>query len=383
MAGLSREGFVPLTYDEISNRIKSRLEAFSPGIDLSPEAPDGHLVGIFTFELAQVWTELNSVYNSYNPNSAVGDSLRNLGLLSGLPLGAATRSVATIDLIGTTGTIVPIGSVVSDAKGNEFTTTNVATIPASVQAIATLSGPTNVDAGTLVNIDSPVSGWTSISQPVNGRVGTVAQTETQYRNLRNRTVLRNYTAITDVIKARLLEVLGIDQVAILNNDSAVDTLPDGTPTNTIHVTVGEVHPDVTDYDIGQVILSTKGLGCPTYGSTTVVVKDVQGNDHSISFSKATALPIFMDIEILFLDGDYAGAEENIRNDLLNHINSLDTDEDVVWSRLFGIITPYSKAQVNKLELSINGTTYNAANIVVGATEYASTLLGNINITVVN
>ncbi len=64
MAGLTREGFTPDTYANILSRIKSRLTTFSPGIDLSAEAPDGHLAEIFAFELSQAWAELGLTYNS-------------------------------------------------------------------------------------------------------------------------------------------------------------------------------------------------------------------------------------------------------------------------------------------------------------------------------
>tara|TARA_R110002126_G_scaffold210876_1_gene357374 strand:- start:251 stop:1396 length:1146 start_codon:yes stop_codon:yes gene_type:complete len=380
--GLTREGFIPETYEDIKTRISTRLEAFSAGIDLSIEAPDGQLLEIISFELGQAWSELNLVYNSYNPEVAVGAGLRNIGLITGLPFGAATRSQATVDLIGVAGTVVPIGSIVSDVDGNQFTTSFNAIIPASVQAIATVSGPINVDANALINIVSPVTGWTSITSQT-GRIGSRAQTEVEYRNLRNRTVLRNFIAVEEVIRARLMEDLGIGQVTILNNDDPSISLPDGTPPNTIHVTVGEIDPIITDEDIAQIILLTKGLGCPTFGSTSVIVNDEQGNPHTVKFSKAVPQAVFMDIEILFLDPDFAGAEENIKNDLVAHVNSLAADEDVIWSRLFGIITPYSKAQVNVLELSSDGITYTATNLAVGADEYAATTFGSINITVVN
>ena len=89
------------------------------------------------------------------------------------------------------------------------------------------------------------------------------------------------------------------------------------------------------------------------------------------------------IEILFLEAEYAGAEEAIMADLITYINSLDTSEDVIWSRLFGIITPYAKAQVNILEIGDDGVSYGTTNIIVGSDEYAATVEGNINITVVN
>lgn len=383
MAGLTREGFTPSTHQEIVERISARLNAFSPGIDLSSESPDGQLVEIFSFELSQAWNELNLVYNSYNPNSAFGAGLRNIGLITGLPFGAATRSQTVVDLVGKAGTTIPRGSIASDNDGNEFVTAFAAVIPASVQVVAKVSGPINVDAGAITTIVSTIDGWDSVTNPASGRIGAPAQSEIQYRNLRNRTVLRNFVAVEDVIKARMLETLGIEQVVVTNNDSPTDTAPDGTPPNTIHVTVGEVGGHTTDEDIAQVIINTKGLGCSTFGSTSVTITDTQGNPKIIRFSKASPVPIFVRAEILFLDSDFAGAEESIKNDLVAHINALVTDEDVVWSRLFAVITPYSKAQVNSLEIGINGIDWTMANIPVGTDEFANAVLGQIELTVVN
>lgn len=383
MAGLTREGFTPEPYADIKSRISARLEAFSPSINLDSEAPDGHLVDLFSFELSQVWSELSSIFDSYNPNIATGAGLRNLGLITGLPFGAATRSQAVVALEGIVGVTVPAGSIVADDKGNEFTTTFAAVIPASVQVVATLSGAIAVPAGTITTLVSNTTGWTGITQSQDGRQGGVAQTEVQYRNLRNKTVLRNYVGVEEVIRARLLETLDIEQVNVLSNDDPTDPLPDGTPPNSIHVTIGEIGSSITDEQIAQVILETKGLVCPTYGSTTVTVNDSQGYPQEVSFSKAVGVPIFLDIEILFLDEDYAGAEESIRADLITEINSLATDEDVIWSRLFGVITPYSKAQVDKLELSRDGSSFLPANISIGADEFANTQTGYINITVTN
>ena len=82
MAGLSIEGFTPLTEKEIIDRIHTRLLAFSPDMDLSTESPDGQLVEIFSFELAQAWNELSQVFHSYNPDVAIGAGLRNVGMIT-------------------------------------------------------------------------------------------------------------------------------------------------------------------------------------------------------------------------------------------------------------------------------------------------------------
>ncbi len=380
MAGLTRDGFLPKTYEEIQTSIKARLEVFNEGFDFSPTSPDGQLIDIMSLELSLAWSELSLVYKSYNPNEAIGAGLRNLGLITGLPRGAATRSQAFVNLEGVADTVVPKGSVVTDDDGNEFRTIIDAIIPTTVSVVADVSGPIVVDIGTITTIKSPIDGWTSVSQPTIGSKGKPAQSEVAYKNERNRTVLRNFTSVSEVIQSRLFE-LGIEQADIQNNDSPTDALADGTPPNTIHVTVGEVG-DITDEQIGQVVLDTKGLGCPTFGNTTVTVNDRLGHPHEVNFSKADGVAIFVILDVTFLDTDVAGAIEGIRNDLSTHINGLLSGEDVVWSRLFGVITPYAKAQVNSLTIGRKADLSDqaAANVSISATEYAQTEIGLISIT---
>ena len=377
MAGLTTEGFTPLTFEEIKLRIESRLEQFSPGFDFSPESPDGQLIGIMSFEFSEAWQELGLVYDSGDPTIATGQALINIGQLTGIPFGVATRSYATISIIGTSGTTVPQGSLVSDADGNLFQTEFDAIIPSGVRAISQVSGNIPVTAGTLVNIVSPVTGWTSIDQPQDGVTGGLPQSEAQYRNFRNRTVLKNTIGIAEVIQSRLL-ILGVEQVTVLNNDTNA-VLPDGTPVGAIHVTVGEVGA-VTDAQVASVILNNNSLGCQTFGSTTESVDDSQGISHDVSFSKATGIEVFIDMDITFLDNDIAGQTDNIKTSLVTYINDLLAGQDVIWSFLFGLITPFGNAQVNTLTIGFSLGTLDVINLPIAVDEFAFTSTGNINIT---
>ena len=202
MAGLTSEGFTPATLTEIQDRIKANIDAVNPGFDFSPESPDGQLVEIMSYELSQVWNELALVYKSYDPSQTTGAALRNIGLITGIAYGSATRSQATVQLTGTADTTVPAGSIVADADGNQFTTSFTALIPASVQVVSPISGVIPVPAGTITVIVSPITGWTAVAQASDGQGGATAQTEQAFRNVRNRTVLRNYTSSTDTMQAR-------------------------------------------------------------------------------------------------------------------------------------------------------------------------------------
>jgi len=377
MAGLTSSGFVPESLEDIQARIKGKLELINPGFDFSPESPDGQLIEIFSFEMWNAWTQLNLVYNSFNPAVATGAGLRNLGLISGLTYGTANRSYATIELVGTTGTIVPQDSLVTDADGNEFYVAFNTTIPSNAQVICRVPGPVPVPANTIVNILTPINGWTGVTQTLDGTIGSLADSEQKYRNLRQQTVLRNYTSTVDTMQARLLE-LGVEQASVFNND-AIITAPNGVPANTIAVTVGEVGT-VTDESIATVIFETNAVGCPTFGTTTVAITDQQGFDHDINFTKAVEVSIEMVIDLTFLDEESAGAIEQIKAALVGHIESLLAGDDVIWSRLFEYITPYGKAQVNTLTIAKAGDAQGVINIPLTETEYSSMTAVDVTIT---
>lgn len=374
--GLTSAGFTPETLEDITNRVQSKLNILSPGFDFSSESPDGQLLEVMSFELSQAWNELGVVYKAYDPNQAAGAALRNLGLITGIIYGAAERSQATADLDGTISTLIPAGSLVEDGSGNTFATQFDVRLPGSVLCVSTVAGAIPITAGTIVSPKTVITGWTTATQALDGREGSTAQSEIAFRNIRNRTVLRNYTSIDEVTSARLYE-LGLEQVSVFSNNTV--GVIDGVPANTIHVTISPTD-DILDEDIARVILNTKPPGTPTHGSTAVVLEDTQGVSHTINFTEATEVPIFISVDVTYLDEEHASAKESIEQDLIDHINSLQVGEDVIYSRLFGIITPYGKAQVNTLTIGLAVTPTGTVNLPMSSIEAGSTILANVIVT---
>ena len=377
MAGLTSEGFSILTLDEIKTRIQDRLEVLNPGFDFAPESPDGQNIEIFSYELSQLWAQLDLVYRSFNPNEATGQGLVNIGMISGILKDNADRSVATIGLVGVAGTFVPALSQVSDTDGNKFVTEHDAIIPSTVSAIALEAGPVPIVAGTLNTIATIIAGWTSITQANDGRIGTEPETEQHYRTDRSRAVMNPSESVTDALIAKLVE-LGVGQVEIANNDT-IDVLADGTPSGAIHVTVTDTI--LTNAEIATEILKYKSLGTYTFGSTSEVVNDSQGNPHTIRFTRSSAVSTEMVLDITFLGSDISGAVLDIQEALSVYVNSLVTGADVVWSHLFGLITPHGDAQINSLTIGRLGGTLSATNIPIGDIEFATIAIGNITVNI--
>jgi len=370
MAGLTVAGFEIDSYEAIKSRIESKLEVFNAGFDFSPDSPDGQLIGIMSYEIYLLWTQLNEVYNSYDPKSATGAALKNLGELTGISYENAGRAIAVLETQGVAGTVIPAGTVFADGNDNEFYSSFEAIVPANLTVVASVAGVLDVPISSIATIVTQgITGLTSVTQSTVGISGTAAQTEQQYRNTRTQTVLRNHTSVADSLQARLVEI-GADQALVINNTSPTVTLADGTPPNTVHVTFGEVS-GITSQEIGQTILDGLPLGCPTYGSTSVVIIDKQGTPQTINYSLAVEVPIEVTVDVTYLSDSIAGAEESILVSLTDHINSLVSGEDVIWSRLFGYITPYAKAQVNSLTIAKVGDVHGTSNIVLTDTEFAS------------
>lgn len=378
MAGLTRSGFEAETLEVIKSRIEGKLDAINPGFDFSPDSPDGVMLGIMSFEFSTHWNQLNEVYKSYNPQVATGAALKNLGLITGLPFGVAQRSYATLETQGVAGTIIPRQSLLTDNDGNEFYTSFETAVPNNLQVVSSVAGVIPVPSGSILTIKTPVTGWTGVTQTIAGTAGTSAQTPQQYRNTRQRTVMRNSTSIVDIMQARLIE-LGVPQAKVLNNTNSI-ALPDGTPANTIHVTVGEVG-SIPHADIAEVILDAGGLGCPTFGNTTVTIDDSQGVSHDVSFSVAAPVAIQIDLDVTYLSQNTAGADDGIISSLEVYVNSLLSGEDVIWSRLFGYVTPFSKAQINTITVGVVAGSQGISNVTINDNQYATIATANINLTV--
>lgn len=117
--GVTDQGFVRPRLVDIKTQIEDVLKTnIDASVDLTPASVFGQLVGIFAEREDLVWQAMEDVYNSQYPDTAFGESLDNVGAISGVPrLGALSSTVAAQRLFGTIGTLVPAGTQFS-VNGN-------------------------------------------------------------------------------------------------------------------------------------------------------------------------------------------------------------------------------------------------------------------------
>jgi uncharacterized phage protein gp47/JayE len=134
--GLTTDGFFPKTLEVIRDELVAALRsAFGPSLDFSDQSLFGQIVGILSEREMLLWELMEQVYNSQNPDAATGEALDNICLLTGTFRRSATHSIATLYLVGDSGTSVPAATQVRTSSTSmvfeTLATVTISTVPAA------------------------------------------------------------------------------------------------------------------------------------------------------------------------------------------------------------------------------------------------------------
>lgn len=345
--GLTATGFNIPTLEEIQTSIEASLRAdISPAIDVSPETPLGQLVGIFSSKVRENWEALLEAYNSNFPGSASGRSLAELSKLT-----ATTRRAATYTEVECTVNVDPgtyaIGTLIAHVAASpdsRFANTEAVTngtagalTVTGVNFAAQSTGRVVANANTLTVIAEAVTGWNFILNPLDGSTGSPIESDPALRARRLLEVRTQSGSAIDTIRASVLAIVGIEAVAIYENQEniAIGGLPphsfeavvyDGTPTGTL----------VSDTAIGQVIWNKKPAGAKSHGAITATATDTLGGSRSIKFSRPDAIEIHCTLNVgvsrsLF---DFVDGKADLRTAIVEYATEFfKLGEDIVIAEL--------------------------------------------------
>lgn len=185
MAGLSAAGLEIKTIDDVLNDSRTRaadifadLVPAGDIVDVSDNSALGRMIGVMAPSEASLWEAIQQIYDSFNPNTAIGVSLDNIVALSGINRLVAQSTRAQVLLEGTTNTVIssPLGKAYSSTTQRVFSILNpiilspenasgVGLAVTNVQPTTLYRFSYSVDGVNFVNADitSPSSGATSAS----------------------------------------------------------------------------------------------------------------------------------------------------------------------------------------------------------------------------
>jgi len=385
--GISSTGFKRKRLDLLLAELNSEVKSiFGENFNVSPESPDGQVNGVISESNANLWEIAEESYNAFNPKAASGVTLSNLVQLNGITRLPDTKSKAELNLTGDPGTVIPEGSLVSTSDtGNELSTDTSVTIDgagnAVVQATALEFGPITMLAGTITEIDSPVTGWDTVNNTADATEGTNEESDTGLRARRQRSVARDAQAIIDGIRAAVENIDNVTQSVVLENDTdAVDA--NGLPAHSFQVVVS----GGTDIDVADIIWLKKPAGIQAFGDITEQVIDSQGISHDISFSRPTAVIIYVEVTITTFAEYPANGDALIKQAIVDYANgdlvdnrSFGLADDVIYTRLYTPINNVPGHEIDDLQISITSPAVGVVNIPISVTEIADFQIANITV----
>lgn len=375
--GVTEDGFVRKPVTEVVKSLNNKfIAAFGANFDVSPESPDGQVIGIVSDEIASCWEQAQQVFNAYRPGAVEGVGLDNVCELTNTKRYVNKPSQATVYCNGTLGTLVPAGSLVSDGSRQFVLDTDV-TLPGDVTAIATEPGEYYIAADTIINIITPIAGWTSVTNPTIGTTGVNYESDPELRARRDKTTAVNSATTAEAIYASLAD-LDIDYIRVRDNDT--DAAIGSQPPGTVFVVVD----GGTSNDIARRIYNAKTGGVPTHGDIEITINDSRGYPHPIKFSRPVRTPIF--VKGTFRRRSSANissndAAERLQEAAINYLNSLQPGDDVVWSNMFGpIMSAVQYIEVDSLFIGLSANPTSTATIELDIDKRAQGLEANITFT---
>lgn len=271
---LTPVGFTPKTIDEIVNDINLIfISVFGEDFDTEPSSPNG----LFVQQLANKAFENEEFYaliygDLYNPDVTSSIWLDTIAALNGIYRKPATRSSVQCVVVGSVGTLIPSGFGIQSTNGDLFYNPDSITIGSSGSEIATFLstqfGTIPVNANTVNIIVDRVSGWNSVNNSAQGIIGTLRETDYQFRQSRtNQLGLQGSGSIAS-LQGALWQVANVTDAIALENDSGASITINGVLMSQYSIYCAVVGG--TDNDIGKTILDKKPMGTPMLGNTTGV-----------------------------------------------------------------------------------------------------------------
>lgn len=163
--GLSRDGFrrkrLPEIMTALADRISDKL-----GVDIERDSNSifGQLIGVISYDLADIWEEAERIYNAMYPHTAEGVSLSNAAALAGIALIGAEQSTLYATCYGVEGTVIPYGSQIASSSDSVVYSSveEIAVISAGKSSTVRLDVP-NTASGTVytLNVDGKSATYTA------------------------------------------------------------------------------------------------------------------------------------------------------------------------------------------------------------------------------
>ena len=363
-AGMEVAEFVDVR-DAIIKRYK---DVYGSDIDLSTASADGVFVNDMALIINNILQVMKSLYSNLDVDTASGVYLDALCKLANVNRMGATKSTASIIVTSllTTGDPVTFGDIDEngnvtnqitfvDKSGMEWVSDVSVTLgpgeSAEVKVTCTESGPVDAPAGWIAQTLLVMN--LKVEQTEDAIRGSNEESDTELRQRRAQSSGASGVSVLESLVGALLEVTGIDDVSIYNNNTLSNaTTKDGTviaPHNMYIIIRQQKGLNIADATIGNLIYTKLTPGIKTTPSTAVEINGVAKSykfipqmlgitinylDQFVYWKKAVAIKPIITVKIkptqYFTENEFA----TIAQEVYNYANNIKLGESIDTDRIF-------------------------------------------------
>lgn len=267
---ITPQGVVVASESEVLGMLIDEFKLlYGDDIDVSTATADGQYIYNLALMICNILNSFKTFYSNWNINTAQGVYLDNLASLTNVTRKQATKSTVSLILknIGTEDIEVNDKIKLVDKAGITWTTETISTLKVGENTVVCecdevgpVIAPANwIDTIELTNIQ--------VIQNNPANVGLRMESDADFRARRNQSLAINGNTVLESLVASILNLDGIDDCKIYNNDGITNTIAkDGTSINahSVYICIRKnPNIEIADKLIGSIIFNKMTPGITT------------------------------------------------------------------------------------------------------------------------
>lgn len=368
------------------NTVKSSVQnnqfSVTDSVALSPSAASGITLSVLTVQNSTAYTITYSTSSSTTNTvtyTSSGAATAN-EILTGLNAEILSAHPLLNGIVVGTTLVVNKVDVFQTSNFSVSANLNITKVKKLGSLQANVVGAIEQEANTIDTIVTPVLGWDSVTNPLAASAGSLAETDEELRIRFRNTKLERSSNILDSLYSALLNVDGVTEVAIYENDTDITDANGVLPHSFLPVVLGG-----SSQLIAETIWENKPLGIRSQGNTEVDVTDSQGYIHSIGFERPNPVTVYVTINLSMNPEDpniFPGdGQDQIKQAIIDYAAShFGVGDDVIFSRLYTPINQIPGHQIDSLYVGTSPSPVTSSNVIIDFNEISS--FESVNILVV-
>lgn len=394
--GMTSTGFKPKRLRDLLDETMADIRAITDedGQAVFINETDDSIIGQFNAivceQLADCWQQAYAASTQFDPLNAFGVALRSLVQLNGIVPAYGSATKINVTLTGTSGTVVPAGSQISDVNANTIFSLNSDVVIGSAgtgTGVATCNtlGEINPANNTIIQVLTPVYGWHNVTNTSVAVLGDDPETDNQLHIKQQRETSNTSYSQVDALYAGITNLAGVDYVRIYQNWT-LETDDKGIPAKTIAAVV-----DGGDTEAIANVMWLKAPMLSNYAGNLehpVTMFDRFGLAYQITFYRPEKVPVYIDLDITITDASIypADAYDQIKQNIidyaaygLNSSNGFPPGSPVIYSRLYTPINEVPGFKINHLYIGTSASPTGTSDLEMSWLQVAEFTADNINI----